>query len=313
MRRTEGRVPAVPLGRRRLLDLDDADLPAHLDELPERTFCPSAEARFRWGRQQEEHLIADVQTFMASEPFVLHQHNSEDRREWWMTIEFTKALPLLRWSLAFGDTIHSYRVCLDQVMWEIATRASGPDGPPNPRAVSFPVCENERRFAEWRKRLGIELEPIVWERIELLQPYTKREQFRGIGTQLALLSRLNNEDKHRVVPVVALAESSASLGGRTEPEGVQVTYRRVVPEQPVRTGAEMVRLRFEQPMTAVELDAVSNLEAALQTDDGSAQPTTLSQLLIGLHQTVHYAVHELSTVFTAPWSRRSMSEAADES
>lgn len=310
---TDNVEPTVPMGRRKLLDLDDAEIPSQVDELPDRTFCPSAEARFRWARQHEEYLIADVQNVMALKPFVLKSHHSEDRREWWLTIEFTDALPLLRWALMLGDTIHSYRVSLDHVMWEMATRASGPGGPPKPRTVSFPIYENEQKFANWKKRLGIDFEPIVWERIELLQPYTQHEQFKGIATNLALLSNLNNMDKHRVVPMVAFAESSGALRGRFEPQGVPWTDMRVLPEQPLCTGAEMMRLRFEQPMTVVELDAVSNLEAALQTDEAPGhQPTTLSQLLITLRLAVHYVLHELSTVFSSPWSRDSLKETTSE-
>lgn len=168
---------------------------------------------------------------MASDPFELIQHNSDDRRYWWLTIEFTRPLPLLRWALTFGDTIHSYRVGLDHMMSEIARQASGGE-PPNPKAVSFPVCRTEQGFTNWRRGLGIELEPIVWERIELMQPYATHTALRGLGNQLFLLARLNNDDKHRVVPVLALAESSAGLGGRAEPEGVDSTYQRVVPSNP---------------------------------------------------------------------------------
>lgn len=90
------------MGRSRFWDLRGQELPADLDGFVDDTFCPSAVARFRWGRHLEERLIAHAAEHMAGGAFVLHQHNDGERREFWLTVEFLRPLPLLEWALLLG-------------------------------------------------------------------------------------------------------------------------------------------------------------------------------------------------------------------
>lgn len=224
---------------------------------------------------------------MASRPFVLHQHNDDERREFWLTIEFLRPPPLLQWALLLGDALHSYRVALDHAMWEVAVRHNDPSPPPKPRQVSFPICEHEAGFRGWLKGLKFDLPAEFVEWLRQLQPFGTQ------GSGLARLAELNNTDKHRVLPVIALSEPSASLGLDARPRDAKCAYVRAFAEQPLRTGSEMVRLRFDRPMERVELHQESHLEPALPQHEGEGMPETLSQLLMGTHQLVWRTLHQL--------------------
>lgn len=284
------REPQPPKGRSRLWNLDNVPLPADLDgiEAP-YDFSPSATARFRWGRHFEERLIAHAAEYMASEPFRLHQHHDDERREFWITIEFIEAPPLLEWALMLGDVLHSYRVALDHVMWEIAVRHNHPDPPPKPRAVSYPIYRDDKKFNDWLKSLKFDLPEEFVEILRAHQPYGSH------GSGFAELADLNNTDKHQVLPVIALAEQTSRMGGRSEPDGARSQYLRLEPDQPLRTGSEMVRMRFDQPMKHVELDYRPQLAPALPRtgDKAHLRPWLLSDMLTGLGQLAHRGVLEL--------------------
>lgn len=289
----------------KLLDLEGTEIPPGLDKFQPTPFAPSAAARYRWGRQQEERLVADIQMFMARRPYTYHQHNDEARLEWWLTIEFTDALPLVEWSLRFGDVIHSYRACLDHLMWEAVSRTAGDGGPPDPRAVSFPVYDTPKQFEAWRRRLKVDLDPRFLHRVSLHQPYNTKGPLQGVGEVLASLTRLNNIDKHRILPIMALGETSGRIGGRSEPADVPGRMIRVLATPPLRTGSELVRYRFEQPMDLVEIDFDTELEAAvpLPGDGDRFSPSTMSQLLISYHQVVYGTLFDLGIAFERPGAR----------
>jgi hypothetical protein len=278
----------LPMGRVRFWDLERDQLPADLDGLDDNPFCPSAVARYRWGRHLEEGLIVHAAEYMASDPFILHQHNDDERREFWLTIEFLAPPPLLWWGLMLGDALHSYRVALDHMMWEVAVRQSDPEPPPKPKNVSFPICRSEKGFAGWLRGLGFDLNADFVEWLRQLQP------FGPSGSGFAELAGLNNADKHQVLPIIALTESSAAFGGELRPRAARATPVRVLPEQPLQTGSEMFRWRFDEPMEHVEMRHEPNLEPALPPREGEvAFPESLSQLMMGLQQLVQRTLHEL--------------------
>lgn len=282
--------PQPPRGRSRLWNLDNVPLPAHLDGIESPyDFSPSATARYRWGRHVEERLIAHAAEYMACEPFRLHQHNDEERREFWITIEFVEPPPLLEWALLLGDALHNYRVALDHVMWEIAVRHNYPKPPPKPEQVSYPIYRDEKGFNKWLKSLRFDLPDEFVEILRAHQPYGSH------GSGFAELADLNNADKHQVLPVIALAEQTSRTGGRSEPEEARSEWLRVMPEQPLRTGSEMVRMRFDQPMELVELDYLPTLVPALPRTGDAAhlRPWPLSDMLTGLRQLAHRGVLEL--------------------
>jgi hypothetical protein len=94
-----------------------------------------------------------------------------------------------------GDAVHNIRSALDYLAYELA--------PPNVRSkgtTQFPICDTEQKF----KSSAYRIEGITGNERELIE---RLQPFRSVNPRtapLAVLNRLSNRDKHRLlVPVVA--------------------------------------------------------------------------------------------------------------
>jgi len=118
-----------------------------------------------------------------------------------LRLRLEDAPPIDHWGLVVGDIAHNMRSALDYVAWALTGR--GPQGVPTRRQdvkkVQFPiVSSSETNFN--KSRVKPFLRPADFDRFKRFQPYHRRHPNRH---PLAVLSALNNEDKHRV-PQVAI-------------------------------------------------------------------------------------------------------------
>lgn len=117
-----------------------------------------------------------------------------------------------------GDALHNMRSCLDSVAYELAQRYAGAMTEKEQRAIQFPICVDREEFDDFvddkrRARLFGEQERNA---LRCAQPFALAEEAASLGVtpattpdveyrinQLARLSRVNNLDKHRYLPLLA--------------------------------------------------------------------------------------------------------------
>jgi hypothetical protein len=154
--------------------------------------------------------------------------------------------PIEQLGLMFGDFLHNLRSALDALAWNLCTQ----DGkyPDNAHQVTFPVLTKP---GEWGKKAtllqkaGPYLQLLHDEQPIHRAPHTPKHD------PLAVLAKLNNDDKHRELvlsgftfegnhPVVLLDPS----GAKTSAPEYTITAL-TEPGDPIVTGAPLVRLEFD--------------------------------------------------------------------
>lgn len=159
-----------------------------------------------WGtwaklRGANRHLIAlraAVDAYLGHKPYRTEETPEADgrvvvRRRVWLP-------PPLAIGVIFGDVLHCCASALDHAAWAFARTVQDP---PHPK-TEWPIYASPEMFAERRNSSTRDIPPPVLEALEEMQPYQPHDSVGAeLGRQLLLLRTLSNDDKHRVLPVVA--------------------------------------------------------------------------------------------------------------
>jgi hypothetical protein len=154
-----------------------------------------------------ESLDADMAAFFGDEPRPIgSKFNAETSEIDLYAIGYEDA-PLLDWSLRIGECLHNLRCALDHAAWQFALDHLGRTPTEDEaKKIQFPISETCDGFK------GSRIKPLIstvhWDWIDAFQPYHRPDPAR---TRLALLARLNNIDKHRVVHAAALVPEEVKL------------------------------------------------------------------------------------------------------
>lgn len=166
-----------------------------------------AQAKISRAFHHLESLNADMEAFFTDQPRPIgSKFNAETSKIDLYPVGYEDA-PLLGWSLRIGECLHNLRCALDHAAWQFALdhlgRAPTED---EAKKIQFPISETSGGFNSAR------IKPFVstdqWDWIDEFQPYHRPDPAR---TGLALLARLNNIDKHRVVHAAALVPEGAEF------------------------------------------------------------------------------------------------------
>jgi hypothetical protein len=156
-----------------------------------------------------------------------------------------------------GDAIHNMRSALDYLAYELASPKARKS-----RSTQFPICMDESQFRHpdnLRKIASITGDGR--DLIERLQPYNATDPPRH--NPLAILNKLSNRDKHRLlVPCVAAVNTAESW---VASDNAEVNFEFIEPG-PVTHDARIVALtaRPRNPSTEMILHPRSGLHIALQ-------------------------------------------------
>ncbi|MFD9538086.1 hypothetical protein [Streptomyces sp. NPDC060010] len=144
--------------------------------------------------QHLSELQARVNLWAAGAPYSVEPRISDDRTTVSFLVKVVAPPPTDEWSLHLGDALHALRSALDACVWELA-HLEGQE-PPKPRMVSFPDCRTD---ADWNRARRDKLQTVpdhYADRIKQVQPFSTHPQQPNLSA-LALLSYLDNQDKHR--------------------------------------------------------------------------------------------------------------------
>lgn len=108
--------------------------------------------------------------------------------------------PLPAWAGGVGDVVHNLRSALEHLAYQIVDATSGTVG----RDIKFPIYTSESNYRRWRTPVPERnrrdpftgVDPRAIDAIEAEQPYRGQDRH---NHPLAILNRLWNHDKHRVL------------------------------------------------------------------------------------------------------------------
>lgn len=212
----------------------------------------------KWSRALEHFALLDarVEQWNATRQFKAGLRVTDDRA----CIELVQIVgqrpPVAEWGLLFGDGVHNLRAALDCLVWELAHLDGR--GPENPRQVSFPVVNDQRNWPNAARRLSSVPSQFL-RRIEEIQPYNAGEDPQL--HPLTVLSRLDNDDKHRrVVSAIpgpgAVTMSDMNLHMGSPIEGGQAFFETLLNLDECSPGEAFARLCF-----GIYIEATSKLPA----------------------------------------------------
>lgn len=104
-----------------------------------------------------------------------------------------------------GEVAHQIRSCLDHLIFHFAAPEAGKE-----HEVQMPICTSAKAFRNAKRRMpGIEIGSDVHMAIKSIQPYLRRS--RPDNWLLWQVAVINNWDKHRSLPVTALAVTESNF------------------------------------------------------------------------------------------------------
>lgn len=159
-------------------------------------------------RDTFNHLI---EGFLNSNPYSLLLHVDYEAAYYELRVHENHGPPdTMTWGLILGDALNNLRSCLDHLAYSLSILDTGQDPPPREGDIQFPIVDDGVRFAGAAARRIPDIGSDVCGAIETLQPYHRlddpvlQQPPFNIGEHpLWALNKLNNIEKHRLIPVVA--------------------------------------------------------------------------------------------------------------
>lgn len=169
----------------------------------------------KWSRANT-HVAALQSKFgewHASAPVSVESVLREDRQGIDLVARVPHGIPKHEWSLDLGDALHNFRSAFDAVAWGMAHFNDAE--PARPQRVTFPICEDQKRWKDAVKEWIGDISPEFQERLRIMQPFTYSPE--GV-TVLSMLHDLDIQDKHRDILTVSADLHSVNLTGSFEYE-----------------------------------------------------------------------------------------------
>ena len=134
-------------------------------------------ADLKWSRANlhAAALESRIKEWHASSPVSVESVLRDDRLAIDLIARVPNGIPKYEWALGLGDALHNFRSAFDAVAWGMAN--FGDSEPSRPKSVSFPICEDEKR---WREALKAWVGDIQPEQVDMAAdpgPAGLEEQF----------------------------------------------------------------------------------------------------------------------------------------
>ena len=227
-------------------------------------------------------LRGRVNTWLASDPISHRAAINEDRLGWTLHLVVRQAPPLEEWATIVGDIVHNLRTALDALVWTLAT-ADGRE-PDRPTQVQFPIVLNSNNWdVEARRRLS-DLPAKHVDRIKSLQPFNHPAGEEDHNA-LALLHRLDIDDKHRAGLTARVTPAGAEHEGQVEFYSAEAAARNVPPrtivhEPVIGSDALLIEETTDDPISTVKGNFRLSLILGVETQHGAVP---LFETLQALH------------------------------
>jgi len=227
-----------------------------------------------------DQLDAEIARFLRRDTYEVAQDFDPETGR--CTLHFVvRHRPPLSWSVSIGEIVHNLRSALDHLACQLFREAGGGDCD----ATKFPilVSDSDTGFEKWINQWLPRLPEGAEAELRELQPYKRGDE--ASRDPLAILNRLANDDKHRLlVPVfAAIQPGSTSIVANREIRDVDPTPEATfsLPQGPLHEDAPICTLDFRITGPDPYVEVEPHLPIDIAFENGGPVFTVLK--LIGSH------------------------------
>lgn len=259
-------------------------------------------AKFQRAKENIDNLHREITDFLHSDPAPYkivgrHQNNGLE----YGFVAFGNPQVPLRFAVLAGEIIHHLRSSLDHLIYALVIQNG--ESPTNKN--QFPICSTAKSFDDACKRGQLNgVSASARKLIASVQPYATPTPE---DTVLAVVGRLDNFDKHRLLVIVttavklgetitigADAEIAATLGKEGGMPAI-IGFEDPGPRKISKDGAELFVIRFAEP--APEFKANAELVTELAFEESGRLKFALIPTLVGLFKGTKHTVEMFSGEF----------------
>ena len=192
--------------------------------------------------------------------------------------------------LIAGDICNNLRSALDHLLWRLRTDVQ----PSFDGSIYFPIIETEPDISFYQKAANdiARLTRIQKAKIEGLQPYKRGNNF------LAILKKLNNRDKHRLIPVITVQGqlSIISIQNLVIPPRTAMEIPTLT-NMPIEDDAELWRINLGEDMSAPDMRVNARLsyDFMFGTVPTIADRHFVRRTLLAIRNEVRYALGQFES------------------
>lgn len=207
-----------------------------------------------------ESLRAEIQTFRQRKPkpfgFRTEKRSGLDGSVEYVLYAIVREPPPREWALIIGDAVQNIRSALEHLVYELST----PTG--QRRGTQFPIFDDECRFKVLGEPKIATIKGDERKLIERVQPYNAEKIPRN--DPLAILNKLSNLDKHRllVTTVAAVSEQETWVG--SDNAEIDFTF---IETGPVKHDAKIVALTAAPKDPAVQMNVQPKADLEVHVAD----------------------------------------------
>jgi len=182
----------------------------------------SSIAKLGRAKEHRDTLGNEIQRFLQSEPYTVSVHVDFDASRFEARAHEKHRPDTVRWGLIFGEALYNIRCALDYLAYALTILDTGEDPPLEAGEIQFPLVTEAKKWGSTMESRIPRVGTTVQAAIETLQPYHRHDDEtikNRIGDHpLELLATLNNADKHRLLPVIAVWKAQVAYHS-TMPNG----------------------------------------------------------------------------------------------
>jgi hypothetical protein len=186
-------------------------------------------------------------------------------------VEVTEEVPALRWGTLIGEVVHNLRSALEQAVWHLSVVNLGRDPTDDEaKGIHFPAARSKDDF----KSLIVlrYLDPTYIKTLRRFQPYHRGHD--PAGHPLAVLARLSNHDKHRIIQTTVTALRDFRV--KIEAHDCEILdVLRLPPGIALEQGAELARVRGRTTGPNPQIEGKANLTGYIAFTDAEGVLETL--------------------------------------
>jgi hypothetical protein len=255
--------------------------------------------RAKLARSQEhaQTLKNEIRTWMDRSPYSVTTQANADSTRYSIFLRVNEEPQLQRWTLIFADALHNLRSSLDYLVYAIAVYESSSNPPPYERRLQFPIEDNGPDFDESvrTRRLGDISDPVRTI-FKSVQPYNRPHP--ELPPLLAILRKLTNSDKHRLLRLAFAAIAKGNIGFKSTTSQDDRNWRAFPHSGEVKDGTEIFAMACDRPSPDMEYER-TEFEIVVTVGHDKRDPsgpegsdrTELVALFMALHTEVRKVIY----------------------
>ena len=176
--------------------------------------------------------------------------------------------------VTIGDALHNLRSALDHLAWQLALLTTSKPS----RRTQFPIVTGPDYWCSERVQAMLHhIRPRDRALIETYQPFMENGGISAQDDILALLNRLSNEDKHRIIHPVGAKSAEATVSITDGPYDCRVIDMNVLAAGSLlHVNAKLVTLTIERTGPRPRVKVVPDIPLYIAFEDGRSIEETLA-------------------------------------